>query len=107
MITTLITVLMMPSQGGDGKLWGNLLFLVAIMLIFYFFMIRPQTKKAKDQRKFLEAIAKGDKIVTNGGIYGKIIGITDKCYIIESEGGTKLKIDKSAISMEMSKRNVE
>lgn len=99
---------MSPPQGEDGsKLWGNLFFLLAIILIFYFFMIRPQTKKAKDQRKFMEAINKGDKVVTIGGIHGKVIGVSDKTYIVETEGATKLKVDKSAISMELTKKNQE
>ena len=65
-------------------------------------MIRPQLKKSKDQKKFREAIAKGDKIVTIGGIHGKIIELQDTTFIIEVEGGHKLKIEKSAVSMDSS-----
>lgn len=75
---------------------------ILIMVVFYFFMIRPQMKKAKDQKKFREAIKKGDKIVTIGGIHGKIVEVNDSTFIIEVEGGNRLKIEKSAISMENS-----
>jgi preprotein translocase subunit YajC len=65
-------------------------------------MIRPQTKKAKDTKKFREALAKGDKVVTIGGVHGKIAEIKETTLIIETEGGGKLRIEKSAVSMEYS-----
>lgn len=76
--------------------------LILIMVVFYFFMIRPQMKKAKDQKKFREGIKKGDKIVTIGGIHGRIVEVQETTFIIEVEGGNKLKIEKSAVSMENS-----
>jgi preprotein translocase subunit YajC len=76
--------------------------LVLIIIVFYFFMIRPQLKKTKDQKKFRENIAKGDKIVTIGGIHGRIVDIQEKTFIIEVEGGHKLKIEKGAVSMDSS-----
>ncbi len=76
--------------------------LILIMVVFYFFMIRPQMKKAKDQKKFRENIKKGDKIITIGGIHGKIIDVQDTTFLIEVEGGNRLKIEKSAVSMENS-----
>jgi preprotein translocase subunit YajC len=76
--------------------------LVLIIVVFYFFMIRPQLKKAKDQKKFRENLAKGDKIITIGGIHGKINEIQDTTLIIEVEGGHKLKIEKNAVSMDSS-----
>jgi preprotein translocase subunit YajC len=65
-------------------------------------MIRPQLKKAKDQKKFRENIKVGDKIVTIGGIHGKISDVGDTTFIITVEGGVKLKIEKNAISMDSS-----
>jgi preprotein translocase subunit YajC len=65
-------------------------------------MIRPQTKKAKEAKLFREGIKKGDKIVTIGGVHGKIAEINEATVIIETEGGGKLKIDKTAISQEAS-----
>ncbi len=71
--------------------------LVLIMVVFYFFFIRPQMKKAKEQRKFREALKKGDKVITIGGIHGKISEVKDTTILLEIEGGNKLMVEKSAI----------
>jgi preprotein translocase subunit YajC len=93
---------MAPQQGGQGGIM-SFLPLVAIVIVFYFFMIRPQMKKAKDQKKYIEALKKGDKILTIGGIYGKIVEVRDDAtLIIEVEDGSKLKITKNAVSNEAS-----
>jgi preprotein translocase subunit YajC len=92
-------ILQAPANGGGIS---QIIMLVLIVVVFYFFMIRPQMKKQKEAKKFLEAIKKGDKVVTIGGIIGKIAEITDTYYMIEVEGGNKLRILKSAISMENS-----
>jgi preprotein translocase subunit YajC len=76
--------------------------LVLIIVVFYFFMIRPQLKKTKDEKKFRENIEKGAKIVTIGGIHGRIVEVKDTTVLIEVEGGHKLKIEKNAISMDSS-----
>lgn len=81
---------------------GQFLPLVLIIVVFYFFMIRPQLKKTKEQKKFRENIKIGDKIVTIGGIHGKISDVQDTTFMITVEGGVKLKIEKSAISMDAS-----
>lgn len=81
---------------------GQFLPLVLIIVVFYFFMIRPQLKKTKEQKKFRENIKVGDKIVTIGGIHGKISDIQDTTFMITVEGGVKLKIERSAISMDAS-----
>jgi preprotein translocase subunit YajC len=82
------------QQGG----FASLIPMVLIIVIFYFFMIRPQMKKAKDAKKFRESLSKGDKIVTIGGIHGKITDVAETTFIIETEGGAKLRIEKSAVS---------
>lgn len=87
-----------PGEGGGG--WQQFIPLILIILVFYFFMIRPQVKKQKKQRKFKENISKGDRIVTIGGIHGKIVEMKDDSVVIEVGGGNKLKIEKAAISME-------
>ena len=75
--------------------------LVAIVVVFYFFMIRPQMKKAKDQKKYISELKKGDKILTIGGIYGKIVEVKDDAtMIIEVEDGSKMKISKNAVSQD-------
>lgn len=81
---------------------GQFIPLVLIIVVFYFFMIRPQLKKTKEQKKFRENIKVGDKIVTIGGIHGKISDVQDTTFIITVEGGVKLKMEKSAISMDSS-----
>lgn len=75
----------------------QIIMLVLILVVFYFFMIRPQMKKQKELKKFREGLANGDKIVTIGGIHGKILEVTDTTVLISTEGG-KMRVDKSAIS---------
>ncbi len=75
----------------------QIVMLVLILVVFYFFMIRPQMKKQKELKKFRENLSAGDKIVTIGGIHGKILEISDSTILISSEG-TKIRFDKSAIS---------
>ena len=67
-------------------------------------MIRPQTKRMKDQKNFIENLKKGDKIVTVGGIHGKIAEINDDTFLMEIEGGVKMKIDRVSVSLEASKK---
>jgi preprotein translocase subunit YajC len=81
----------------------QILFMVAIIGVFYFFMIRPQQKKAKDQKKFIEEIKKGDDVVTIGGIYGRVAEIEGETMILEIERGGRIKCLKSAVSMETTK----
>lgn len=96
----MLTTILLQAKGGFDIM--SILPLLLIVVVFYFFMIRPQLKKAKDQKKYREGIAKGDKIITIGGIHGKIVDVNDKTFVIEVEGGTKLKIEKAAVSMEFS-----
>ena len=93
-------LLMAPPQGGESNSTGTFLMLGAIMLVFYLFMIRPQMKKSKDQRKFKEQLKKGDRIVTIGGIHGKIAEMKETTLLIDVEGGNRLKIEKSAVAMD-------
>ncbi|PCH98988.1 MAG: preprotein translocase subunit YajC [Bacteroidetes bacterium] len=95
-------LILMGSPQGDSDPIGTFVMLGLIMIVFYFFMIRPQMKKGKDQKKFREAIKKGERIVTIGGIHGKIAEVKDATVLIDVEGGNRLKIEKSAISLEAS-----
>lgn len=79
---------------------SNILFIGAIVLVFYFFMIRPQQKKVSDAKKFRESLTKGTNVVTIGGMHGKLVEISDTTVWIEVEKGLKLKFDKSAIAVE-------
>lgn len=98
-------ILLMAGGNQSGGI-TNFIFPVLIIVVFYFFMIRPQLKKTKEEKKFRENIAKGDKIVTIGGIHGKIADIQESTFTIEVEGGHKLKIEKSAVSMDYSKSSL-
>ncbi len=74
--------------------------LFLILVVFYFFFIRPQTKKNKEQRKFREALKKGDKVVTIGGVHGKVAEIKEKTIVLDCGNNIKLNIEKSAIVMD-------
>ena len=90
---TLLTILL--RQQGAG--WSSIIMMVALVAIFYFFMIRPQTKRQKEIRKFREALSVGDKVVTAGGIYGKIKEIKDNIIVLEIADNVRIRIDKSSI----------
>lgn len=75
-----------------------------IALVFYFFMIRPQQKKQKDQKNFINEIKKGDNVVTIGGLHGKVYALTDETITIEVDKSVKLTFEKSSISLEASKK---
>ena len=81
----------------SGQGMQSLLMLVLMVLIFYFFMIRPQMKKQKELKNFRENLKAGDKVVTIGGIHGKILEVSDTTVLVQAEG-TKLRFDKSAIA---------
>lgn len=84
---------------------GQFLPLILIFAVAYFFMIRPQMKRQKDEKKFTSELKKGDKIITKSGLHGKIVELNDNDFscVIETMAG-RLKFDRSAISMEMSKK---
>ncbi|MEI6822394.1 MAG: preprotein translocase subunit YajC [Bacteroidota bacterium] len=109
-MNTFLNVILMSPQAdakGGGNPYQSIFFLVAIFGIFYFFMIRPQMKKTKEQKKFRENLQKGQKIVTIGGIHGKILEMQDTTVIIEVEGQNRLKMEKSAISIDNSSQLTE
>lgn len=99
MTNLLYILLMAPQAEGEGGGLMSFLPLILIILVFYLFFIRPQMKKSKEQKKFREEIKKGQKIVTIGGIHGKIVEIAETTLIIEVEGQSRMKIEKSAIAM--------
>ncbi len=83
----------------------SLLPMLLIFVVAYFFMIRPQMKRAKDEKKFAAELKRGDRIITKSGLHGKVMDVNDKdnSCVIETMAG-KLKFDRSAISLEMSKK---
>lgn len=90
-------------QAQPNGMTMQLLFMGAIIAVFYFFMIRPQQKKAKDQKKFIDEIKRGDYVVTIGGMHGRIADIEDDTFIIEVERGGRIKFSKASISMDSTK----
>lgn len=90
----LLSVLLAES----GGLGINVVMFLLIIVVFYFFMIRPQMKKQKEGKKFMESLEKGQRIVTIGGLHGKIEEVRETTVIIAVEGGGKLKVEKRAIS---------
>ncbi|MFZ1688907.1 MAG: preprotein translocase subunit YajC [Flavobacteriales bacterium] len=79
----------------------------ALMVVFYFFMIRPQQKKAKDAKKFREALGKGSRVVTIGGLHGKVVEVDDKTVLLDVDTNVKLRFEKSAIAMDNSQQLTE
>jgi preprotein translocase subunit YajC len=90
-------LLMMQPQGQDANPFMSFLPLLLIVVVFYFFMIRPQMKRQKEVRKFRESLAKGDKVITTGGIYGRIIEVKETSVILEIAKDVQIKVDKNGI----------
>lgn len=91
-------MILLQAAGGFG---GFLPFLL-IIVVFYFFMIRPQMKRQKDEKNFRGEIRKGQRVVTNGGLHGKISEMSDTTVTLEVQNGIKIKMEKAAISKELS-----
>jgi preprotein translocase subunit YajC len=97
------TIFLMSPPGGQSDPLPTFLMMGAIILVFWLFMIRPQAKKAKEQKKYIENMQKGDKVVTIAGIHGTINKINDDGTIqLEISPGSYIKIERSAISLEWS-----
>ena len=92
-----IILLQAAGKSATGNPLSSLIFFGAIILIFYFFMIRPQMKKQKELKNYREALKKGDKVITSGGIYGKISEIKDTTVLVEISQDIRIKVDKGSI----------
>ncbi len=101
----ILNILLMsdPDQGGGFTTFIPLLLIIAV---FYLFFIRPQLKKQKDARKYREALKKGDKIITIGGIHGKIVEVQDKTFTVEVAPEIKFRVEKSAVAMDGPQENL-
>jgi len=95
-------ILMSQPQGAEANPLMSMLPLLLIVVVFYFFMIRPQMKRQKEVRKFRESLAKGDKVVTTGGIYGKIVEVKETTIILEIAKDVDIVVDKNGIIKDMS-----
>ena len=98
---------MIYLQAQDPSGWTTYAFFGAMLLVFYFFMIRPQNKKRKKLEEMRSSLKKGDHVQTIGGIHGKVAEIKDSTILIQVEGGVKLKIEKSAVSLDSSTQLTE
>ncbi len=95
-------ILMGQPQGEDANPLMSFLPLLLIIVVFYFFMIRPQMKRQKEVRKFRENLSKNDRVVTTGGIYGRIIEVKESTVILEISKDVQIKVDKNGIVKDMS-----
>lgn len=97
----LLSIFLMMDPQGKGGSTGTLIMMGLMILVFWLFMIRPQAKKAKQQKEFINNLQKGDKIVTIAGIHGKVNKINeDNTLELETSPGSYIKLERSAISME-------
>jgi preprotein translocase subunit YajC len=96
----MITTILLQASGSSLM---SFLPMILIIIVFYFFMIRPQMQKSKEQKKYIDELKKGDKVITSAGIHGKIVDLNDTTFLIEVESGVKIRFDKSAISLDASK----
>lgn len=95
MFNTMLLLMGSPESGGG---WMNLIFLGAIFAIFYFFIIRPQSQRQKEIQKMVDALQKGDKIVTSGGMIAKVTTVDEDTVLAEIDSGVKARFKKSSIT---------
>lgn len=93
-----------PSQGSPIS---SLFMLVILFVFMYFFLIRPQTKRAKQHRELVAALSKGDEIVTNGGVLGRITGLGDQFVTVEIASGVEVKVQRNAIASVLPKGTIK
>ena len=95
------SILLQAQTGGAanpaGTGWESFIMIIVLIAIFYFFMIRPQSKKQKQIKKFREGLSVGDKVITAGGIYGKIKDIKETTILLEISDNVKIRIDKNSV----------
>lgn len=84
--------------GGEAAMWGNFIPIIAMLAIFYFLLIRPQQKRAKEHKNLISSLKRGDEVVTAGGIYGRVTE-TGEDYVMLDLGNTEIKVSRTAISV--------
>ncbi len=92
-----LTTILLQAQASQGSGWTSIIMMVALIAIFYFFMIRPQQKRQKEIQKAREALTSGDKVITAGGIYGKVKEVNEKYFVIEIAENTRIRVAKDSI----------
>ena len=104
-----IASIFLMTQQADGEAgggWQTMVMLLLLVVVFWLFFIRPQSKKNKEIQKFRHNLKKGDRVITIGGIHGKILEVNETTVIIETEGLGKLKMEKNAIASEFSSEDM-
>ena len=94
---TLLTILLQEAAAPAGSGYSSIIMMVALIAIFYFFMIRPQSKRQKEIRKFRESLKEGQKVITAGGIHGKIKSISDATVVVVIADNVRITVDKASI----------
>ncbi len=89
--------ILLQAQAGKGMNWQFMLMMTLIVIIFYFFFIRPQTKRQKEIQKQREAMKKGDKVITSGGIYGKVKDVKETTITLEIADNVRITVDKNSV----------
>jgi len=95
-----LPLLQAAAPAGKGGGWSTLVFFLAIILIFYFFMIRPQQKKQKKIEEMRNGLQRGDKVVTIGGIHGKIAEVKENTFLVEIANDVRIELEKSAVNID-------
>lgn len=90
-------------QAGGANAFASFIPMILIVFVMYFFMIRPQMKKAKDHKKYIEELGVNDRVITNAGIHGRIVEVSDTSFVIDVGGGVKIRFEKNAIALDASK----
>jgi preprotein translocase subunit YajC len=87
------------GAGGGGSMVSTLIFFALIFVIFYFMILRPQQKRAKERQSMIDSLKKGDKVITSGGLHGRVAGMDEKTVLVEVADNMKLKFERSAINV--------
>ncbi|MBL7963457.1 MAG: preprotein translocase subunit YajC [Flavobacteriales bacterium] len=99
--------ILLQAATGEQSPMPTIIMFGLMFVVFYFFMIRPQQKKAKEARKFRENLQKGARVVTIGGIHGKVLEVNDKTVLVEVDSNVKLRFEKSAIALDSTQQLTE
>ena len=92
-----LLILLQDAQQAPKPMWTSLIWIVALIVIFWLFFIRPQSKRAKEQQKFRDELKKGDKVVTIGGFHGKITEVKENTVMVSIAPEVSVEIEKSAL----------
>jgi len=96
-----------PAAQPQGDPMSGMLFFIGMLALMYFLLIRPQQKRAKEHKKMVEAIAKGDEVITNGGLLGKVIEVGEQYVSLEIASSTEVKLQRQAIATVLPKGSIK